>query len=324
MAQPVPMEDPACRDPKKAGTARCAPLPKIYTAETSNLAAWGRIFGETGDVGYGGKNALARFGKFGKNGPSYDYDLAGFQAGMDLIRRTGKDGSSDIAGLYAGAGRIDSNVKDTLGGKAGSTSMDGYSVGAYWTHKGASGWYVDGVVQGTRYSDIRGNSVLGQSMRSEGWGFASSLEGGYPIALGMGWTVEPQAQIIYQHLALDDSSDAYGLIAYKDSDTAYGRIGGRLKKDWTIGDNRMMTTWARTNIWHTFGSNAKTTFSTLDGLSPLTFGTRLGGSWAQFGLGVSGHVMPDVNVFATGDYNVSLDSGNGHSLSGRLGLKVVW
>lgn len=324
MVQPVQTDVPICRDPKIARTVRCATLPKNYASETTNMAGWGRIFGETGNVGFGGRNALARFDKFEKNGPSYDYDLAGFQVGMDLLRRVKTDGSSDVAGLYVGAGRIDSDVKNSLGSKAGSTSMDGYSFGAYWTLKGGSGWYLDAVVQATRYSDISSNSVKGQNMQTEGWGMASSLEGGYPIVLGTGWNLEPQAQIIYQHLAFDDSSDAYGRITYNDSNTAYGRIGGRLTKDWTIANNRVITTWARANLWHTFGDNAKTTFASLGGTNPLAFSTKLGGTWAQLGLGISGQVAHNVSLFATGDYNVSLDSGNGHGFGGHLGVKVVW
>ncbi|MFM9616304.1 autotransporter domain-containing protein, partial [Streptomyces niveiscabiei] len=77
-----------------------------------------------------------------KNGPDYDFDVAGFQTGLDLFRRQADGGARDVAGLYVGAGRITGDVDAVYGGKAGSVSMYGYSLGGYWTRKGAGGWYV--------------------------------------------------------------------------------------------------------------------------------------------------------------------------------------
>ncbi|MEN3929438.1 hypothetical protein WJT86_00005, partial [Microvirga sp. W0021] len=98
---------------------RCPVTARAYDHKV--YAGWARLFGETGNVGYGGKgNAYGRLTKFYKNGPSYDYDMAGFQAGMDIYRREYADGMRDIAGLYVGYGNIDSNIQQVYGGKAGT------------------------------------------------------------------------------------------------------------------------------------------------------------------------------------------------------------
>lgn len=329
-ATPAPAKPIWCKDPAKG--FRCTPTVQqnSYYADAATgegerrKAVWGRVFGETGSVGYGGKTTFSRYSNFEKNGPSYDFGLAGAQIGMDLYRKLNDNGTRDIAGLYIGAGRIDSEVNAVYGGKAGSTSMDGYSLGAYWTRKGDSGWYVDAVVQGTWYDRIRTNSVLGESLKTDGWGFTASLEAGYPIALGQGWAIEPQAQVIYQRVSIDGGSDSFGRVKYDDTDAFYGRLGARLTKGWTFEDGRSLTVWGRANLWHTFGADAKTTFSGLSGANPVTLNTDLGGTWAQFGLGVSGQVTRDTSVFASGDYNLALGNANGHSLSGRVGLRIVW
>lgn len=320
-----------CKDPAKG--FRCMPTAQqnSYYADAATgegerrKAVWARVFGEAGSVGHGGKSLLSRYSSFEKHGPSYDLGLAGAQIGMDVYRKLNDNGTRDIAGLYIGAGRVDSEVSAVYGGKAGSTSMDGYSIGAYWTRKGDSGWYVDAVVQGTWYDRIRANSVLGESLKTNGWGFTASLEAGYPIALGQGWAIEPQAQLIYQRVSIDGGSDSFGRVKYDDTNAVYGRIGARLTKAWTGEDWRSITVWGRANLWHSFGADAKTTFTSLTGNYPVTLNTDLGGTWAQFGLGVSGQVTKSVSVFASGDYNLALGSNaDGYSLSGRLGLKVVW
>src|SRR5208283_1827570 len=146
-----------------------------------------RLFGETGSF----KPGATGFDSFVNGGPGYNFGLSGFQTGIDLYRRAYDDGSRDSAGLYIGAGAATGSVSQATGGAAGDLSMDGYSVGGYWTHRGPTGWYVDAVAQGVRYENVEANSVYGEALKSNGWGFAASLEGGYPLALGYGLTLEP-------------------------------------------------------------------------------------------------------------------------------------
>lgn len=144
-AATVPAKPIWCKDPTKG--FRCTPTAQRngYYADAATgegerrQALWARTFGETGSVGYGGKAMISRYSSFEKHGPSYDFGLAGAQIGMDLYRKLNDDGTRDVAGVYLGAGRIDSEIKAVYGGKAGSASMDGYSLGAYWTRKGAPG-----------------------------------------------------------------------------------------------------------------------------------------------------------------------------------------
>ncbi|MFK0090793.1 autotransporter outer membrane beta-barrel domain-containing protein [Pseudomonas sp. NPDC090755] len=284
---------------------------------------WGRILGEDGDVGYDGASNAQRLDSFEDNGVSYDFDMSGFMVGNDLYRVLHDDGSRDAGGIYFSAGRIDSDVRRVYGGKAGTASMDAYSLGLYWTHTGANGWYSDIVVQGTHYHDIEASSVQGEELRSTGNGVSTSVEGGYPVALGNEWFIEPQAQLIYQRVWLDDDKDSFGRVNFDTTDAVYGRLGGRLVKHLAV-DNHSVSTWMRANVWNTFGSDADVTFSNIEGDNSVTLSTALGGRWAQYGIGISGEVTESVSVFASGDYNAALGDGDGTSYAGRIGLSIVW
>jgi len=279
-----------------------------------NTLLWGRIFGETGSAGGGvGSN-----GGFGNSGPAYSFDYGGFQAGADLYRT-----ARDSLGLYAGAATARSDVMAASGGQAGRLSMDAYGFGGYWTHRDPVGWYTDLVLQGNWYENIRTTSVEGVNFHTQGWGITASAEAGYQVALGDGYSVIPQGQIIYQRISIDSGTDQFAQISFGTTDEIYARLGGRLTKDWLTNDGRTVTPWVEANIWHQFGDNAQTSFASLQGNFPTSFGVGLGGTWAQVGLGLSGQLMRNVSVFGKADYNIALNQ-PGHSLGGRAGVRVSW
>ena len=62
-------------------------------------------------------------------------------------------------------------------------------------------------MQGTWY-DMQMTSRRGlRDGDPDGFGFAASLEGGYSFLLGGGWLFEPQAQLVYQALDIDDFNE---------------------------------------------------------------------------------------------------------------------
>jgi outer membrane autotransporter protein len=322
----APVAPVFCKDPST--NYRCTPTAEqaaLYAgAGPRYMAAWGRLLGENGQVDFSESNPAGSLSNFLNHGPSYDFTLGGIQTGMDIYRKQNDDGSRDVAGFYFGYGRITADVDRVFGGPAGSDAMNGYSFGGYWTHIGPAGWYVDGVLQGTRYDQAHSNSNLGERLDTAGWGFAASLEGGYPVALGYGWTIEPQAQLVYQHITLDDAADHFGLFGFGDTDAVYGRLGARLSHNWALADGRLMTGWAHADVWSGFGSSANINVSSLTGENPFPLSTDIGGTWGSFGIGLSGQITQNVRLFASGDYNVGFDSGDFSSWGGRVGLKVVW
>jgi len=279
-----------------------------------NTLLWGRVFGETGLAGGG----VGANGSFGSAGPAYSFDYGGFQAGADLYRT-----ARDNAGFYAGAATLQSDVRTASGGPAGRVGMDAYGFGGYWTHRDPTGWYTDLVLQGNWYENIHAHSVTGQGLDTHGWGITASAETGYVIALGGGYGVIPQGQLIYQRTSLQGGADQFSLISYNATDEIYGRLGVRFAKGWLTNEGRTVTTWVETNFWHQFGDDATTTFANLQGANPATFAASLGGTWAQLGLGISGQLTRNVSVFGNADYNIALNQ-PGHSLGGRAGVRVNW
>jgi outer membrane autotransporter protein len=88
---------------------------------------------------------------------------------------------------------------------------------------------LDGVMQGTWY-DFSTKPRRFLETDTDGFGFAASLEGGYPFHLGSGVVLEPQAQLIYQTLNISHAQDIAALIRFRDDDFLTGRLGARFAK----------------------------------------------------------------------------------------------
>lgn len=325
---PAPPAEPAepifCKDPSQ--NFLCVPTAEQQAVYADALPPeqrifWARAFGEAGSVDFGGDPAL---------GPSYGFTIGGVQAGADLFRQQNLDGTRDVAGLYAGVGSAGANVQALDGSDAGDASVTGLSLGAYWTRTGESGWYLDAVVQGT-FNMLATRSSQGVDFNTTGWGFAGSLEAGYPIGLGDGWSIEPQAQMIFQIASIEDASDGMGLVSFDNVAAVDGRLGVRLAKDWTSAEDRTLTTWVHADIRHSFTPTgttadpvATTTFAALDGSNPVTFSADTGGTWGSLGIGASGEINDTTRLFASADYKMRLDGHAGSSFGGRVGFRIKW
>lgn len=296
---------------------RTGGLGSAVPASGDQRSSWGRVFGSTGSVDARGNNASL------KNGSLYDYDLAGMQIGQDVYRSQNSNGSRDSAGVYFGLGTAFGRVQAPQGGRAGTLSMDAYTLGAYWTHTGATDWYVDTVVQGTRYHNIKIRSADGPRSDTNAYGVAASVELGYPMALSDAWTLEPQMQVIYQHDAVGDTRDNFGPVDFRSADTLQGRLGARLSRsfDTSHSDSRI---WARANVWQKAGRDTRTTFSNVQDQNPTAFNSKSNGTWTQIGLGASGQLSRSVSAFASADYEWSIDDRRDRGVAGRVGLKITW
>lgn len=285
-------------------------------------AGWARLFGETGSQGSGGGTAASQLNRFLSNGPSYDIDLAGFQAGYDLLISHPGEAVQNVIGFYVGAGQARGSVDAVYGGLAGKVSRDAYTLGAYWTHSRASGLTIDTVLQGTYFTQASASSALGEELNTDGFGLITSLEAGYRFDLGGGWAIEPQAQLVYQRLSFDDGADSFGFINYDAANDVLGRIGARVGRAWLLESGTKLTGSARASLWHAFGDGTEVTFADLSGINAASFDSGLGGTWVQLGLDASMAISETVSLFASGDYEVRVDNGQGHAVGGRIGVSM--
>ena len=287
-------------------------------------AGWARLFGETGSQGSTSGTAATQLNRFLSDGPSYDIDLAGFQAGYDLLVSSPGEATQNVIGFYVGAGQARGSVDAVYGGPAGKVSMDAYTLGAYWTHVAPSGLSLDTVLQGTFFSQASASSVLGEELTTDGVGLIASAEAGYQFDLGGGWTIEPQAQLVYQRLSFDDGADSFGSIDYDAANDVLARIGARVSHLWALEDGTRLTGAARASLWHAFGDGMEVTFADLSGANAASFDSGLGGTWVQLGLDATMAISDSVSLFASGDYEVRVDSAPGYAVGGRIGVSVSW
>jgi outer membrane autotransporter protein len=285
---------------------------------------WARSFGQRGSVGRPGGSDAQRLDAFVRHGPAYDLRSTGLQLGRDLLQ-VDRDGGEQVrAGLYAGMGRIDGDVRAVYGGRAGSVAMEGYALGAYWSLREEAGWYADGTVQGMRYGRVRMQSAQGEALRSQGWGMAASLEGGRLLPLGNGWSAEPSAQLIYQRTSLEGASDRFGLARFDAANAVYLRLGSRLAKDWTPPGAMRMSLWLRLDLWRSLGPGATTTFTTLEGAHPVSLRTGLGRTWGRAGIGFTGMLGRHASLSGSLDYSQGFETGRDNALTGRVLWTTKW
>lgn len=272
-------------------------------------ASWGRLFGQDAEVGWGGTVS-----------PTFDGHLLGFQAGTDLIGWEGPSGHENRAGLFIGHTRMEGDIRGQALGwnnlSVGKMDMGGTSFGAYWTHIGPGGWYLDGVAMGTWFNG-KATSNRDVGIDVDGTGVTLSLEGGYPIPLDEEWSLEPQAQLIWQHLSLDGKADRFSSVSFDNDDSFTGRLGLRLQGTMPAG-SAVLQPYLKANLWHDFGGTDQLDF----GADPIS--AERGGTSLELGGGVVAKLSDTLSVFATADYTTNLGGDKRRVWEGNLGLSVKW
>ncbi|WP_234825067.1 autotransporter domain-containing protein [Cupriavidus necator] len=205
------------------------------------------------------------------------------QLGQDLYANTTAGGHRNHYGLMLGFGRASGDVNGyALGMRentVGTLAINAYSLGGYWSHIGPTGWYTDAVVQGSTLT-LDPRSSRGVGATTHGSAVSASLEAGLPIPLGR-VTVEAQAQLVWQHLSVNDLDDGISSVAFRNANGWLGRLGVRVETQLQHGG----VTWLpylRANVLKSFGGTDQTVFAGTDAV-----GTSVASTAAQLGLGVA-------------------------------------
>lgn len=272
-------------------------------------ASWGRVLGEDSEIKWKGDVA-----------PSFDGDLQGFQIGQDLIGMGDEDGTRIRAGVFIGRAEIDGRTRGrSLGWNdltVGRIDTKSTNVAGYATLVGVNGWYVDAVFQ---YSWFDGKAVADSSLAIDldGTGVAASLEAGYPIVLSERWTLEPQAQIVWQKVSLDDRADIFSPISFASDDAFTGRLGFRLHGDYP-GEGSRFQPYLHASLRHGFSGTQTTRF----GNDPIR--TDLGRTEFEAGAGLIAWLGDHVGLHVKGDYGMNADGPRSRRLAGTAGITINW
>jgi outer membrane autotransporter protein len=281
---------------------------------------WGRLFGQQIDNHY---QAFAD--------PRASGQVAGIQTGVDVWRGSLIPGHSDTAGLYFAYGNGNVGVDGLITNAAatayilqrtGSLNLNAYSLGGYWTHYGPSGWYIDAVLQGSLYNGSAATQFA--NLPTNGTGFISSLEAGYPIPLpwfGPRFVLQPEGQIIWQRVSFDDANDGLGPVALGTTSGASGRLG--LRGKWTIDGpaGRVWQPYVLANVWRDWGAGVNTMFGP-DSVPLAEQATRL-----EFAGGLSAKILSGLSLYAQAGYQFAVsgtDGGRRDGVKGDFGVHYTW
>lgn len=286
-------------------------LDDVGTADT----AWIRVFGESHDQKW---NAMISGVNY-QLSPKIDGGVWGVQAGLDLYSFE-NDWGQDRFGLFYTHTDTDGTVYgDTLAvneDHSGNLTLRGDSIGGYWTHIGRDGWYLDAVAMHT-WLDGKAASVEGIELPLSGDAVTASLEGGIPFQIGDGWIVEPQAQLIWQHIDLDRADDPFSTIDYQGFDPLTGRLGARLEGN-VLVDDLPWQPFVSADLWHNFAQAANALFDNAD------VATALQRTALELQGGVSIPVMDDIVTYGAVSYTTNIDGELQRSIGGTIGIRVRW
>ncbi|KWT72471.1 MULTISPECIES: autotransporter outer membrane beta-barrel domain-containing protein [unclassified Variovorax] len=246
--------------------------------------------------------------------------VSGLQAGTDLLAG-GRWRAGVYVGVLDGGADVSGNARGTFG-RIGSNDLRSRYLGAYATWMDGSGLYADAVVQGGshRYT-VRpdGNA----SAAGKGDSFTASIETGKSFALAGRWTVEPQAQLIYQRAHFDAVPIA-GAVVRQDADAGWiGRLGVRVKGDFATGAGRLQP-YARLNLYR---ASAGADVAEFVGPAGSTrFASAGGYGAAELAGGFTLAVTPAASVYGELGRVFALggDARVKSSVQGSIGVKLRW
>lgn len=271
--------------------------------------AWGRVISSDIDVRQQGTVSPASKGR-----------VDGFQVGTDLFAD-----AHWHAGIYVG--QLDGDVRTSgfangVWGGVGSNDLRARYLGLYATWTNGSGFYADAVLQaGDHRYTLRpqGNP----SVTGKGDSLLASIELGQSFALGQGWTIEPQLQLIHQRVDLDDVVIS-GARVQQDADSGWiARAGVRVKGETSTALGALQP-YGRVNLYR---ASSGTDIARFIGPAATTdIATRTGGSWgevaggATLALNTTWSVYGEIGrLFALGG-DARVKSG----VQGSVGLKARW
>ena len=262
--------------------------------------AWGRI------VGTHTENDAGRY--------SYDTDTWYAQLGMDLMWDKNEENTERSAGILVTLGRQNTDAEDSLRSnnplysvQTGSVDSDIYSFGGYYTLKAQDGGYIDAVGMGSWYKNSYDST---HDADQDGYGVALSVEAGKPFTLHENLKIEPQAQVIYQYLNLDDFNDDISHISGVSTSNAQARGGVRL-----FLDNPTWTPYLTLDAVTTIGDEPDVQ------IADQRLKAEFSDSWWQTGAGLAGKLSENTTIYTDVRYQKGFDS-DLEGYSGNLGIKM--
>ncbi len=277
-----------------------------------NSSVWGRIEGAHNRLD------LSR----STTGSSHATDIWTLQVGIDGQFYESEAGKliGSIIGHY---GKASSDVTSIYGW--GTIDTDAYGAGGTLTWYGENGFYIDGQGQATwfdsnLFSDMAETSLVNGN---KGFGYALSLETGKRSAVAPGWTLTPQAQLVYSSVDFDSFIDDFGArVSLRSGDSLTGRLGlsADYEERWLghDGQTSRANVYVVANLYYDFLNGTKVNLAGLDLVNDndrLWGGAGLGGAYSWAG--------GKYSLYGEGLLKTSLaHPDRSFGVSGTVGLRV--
>ncbi|AVJ28540.1 hypothetical protein CLM73_16270 [Achromobacter spanius] len=257
--------------------------------------------------------------------------LGGVQAGTDLFvvtKGVGRRSVGVFGTVMTSRNSVDhyrESTRSTV--DAGHSDQTMYGLGAYYTLMDGKGGYADFVTQFSRYGvKTESSGPDGVSMRTSGWGGALSGEVGKAFSMGdesSGLRIEPQAQLMYQHVRLRRGDDGIGRVTLPAANALHSRVSLRVSKTWGEQTGTLSQGWLKLSYRHTLGKSSSVYESLTQG--DIAFDNKLEG--LRLGLGLGYERQAGATTFVNVQLNTERGLGSASGLravSGTLGIKHLF
>ncbi|MCT4704572.1 autotransporter outer membrane beta-barrel domain-containing protein [Enterobacteriaceae bacterium H16N7] len=243
---------------------------------------------------------------FKQFGYDFDLDYSALQIGGNVLRLDGDKDSLRGGVAYT---RGNSRMRPEAADGFSSTTFDSDSIALYMTWQRQNGFYMDGVLSFDNHrgkTDIQRQSDVG-SPKGKSW--SASLESGYPYLFDSGLKLEPQAQLMYTSINMNNFTDKDATtVEYKDYNQTIARLGVRMDRTWLDESGRQYTPYVRANYYRGWGGEAKTTVGAQNTDISHTFASGKFGQMGALGGGGTVTFKNDLSLYAEVDYRKQINS----------------
>jgi outer membrane autotransporter protein len=199
-----------------------------------------------------------------------------------------------------------------------SSRSDTYRVSGYGTYQSRTGWYVDGILSVGWFDGEVDTQARGDTMKLRGNDYAASIETGYPFGIGAGLNLEPQLQLVGQHVSFNNATDADGLaVNIGSQNQLIGRLGARLTRPFPLDKGRV-TPYAAVDLLHAFTNGATVQ------VGDASFLSGKYGDAVQLSLGVNGTMTQKLSAYARVSWQQSIGDAGFRAWLFNAGLRYLF
>jgi outer membrane autotransporter protein len=158
----------------------------------------------------------------------------------------------------------------------------------------------------------------GTGATTHGRAVSGSVEAGLPIPIAYGLSLEPQAQIVWQNLSINDLNDGVSTVSFRHGNTFLGRLGVRLSGNYSTRFAALQP-YLRLSVLRNFGAGDEVTFG-----GTTTLPGSVGQTAGQIGAGLVAQISKSSSAYATVAYLTNFGGTHQRTVTGNAGLRWSW